>query len=56
MNESSSFADWIERVVPVPMEAMRDEIEGGHLGVGDGLPFRIDPFTGHVQVAVSLTD
>ncbi len=52
MNESSSGAARIERVVPVPMESMGDEIECGHLGVGDCLPFRIDStvqLTSHAQ-------
>ena len=35
--------DWVERIVPVAMERMRDERDRGHLGVGDVLPFGIGP-------------
>jgi hypothetical protein len=35
MNESTVPAPRADSVVPVAMEAVRDEIEGGHLGLRD---------------------
>src|SRR6266849_366830 len=46
----------MECVVPVAMEAMRDEVEGGHLSGGHGLPFRIGAavqLTPHAQASGS---
>src|SRR4029453_3117368 len=41
MNESTVPAPRGDSVVPVAMEAVRDEIEGGHLGLRDLLAFRV---------------
>src|SRR4029450_14024663 len=41
MNESTVPAPRADSVVRVAMEAVRDEIEGGHLGLRDLLAFRV---------------
>ena len=52
MDGSAPLAAWVERVVPVAMEGVVDEVERGHLGGGDILSLGIGStvqFTPHPQ-------